>query len=225
MATTLPIVESFHSIQGEGAHSGRSAYFIRLANCKVGCPWCDTKDSWSSANYPYKNVEELAKEAAIAKSQGAAFLVITGGEPLHHNLTPLCKAIVAATATMDKSMPIHLETSGVDQISGSPNWITLSPKRHLPPKERLLGICQEIKVVIHEKEDIFFAEEMAKIAVDHKRKQAELNDNIYGSTAQPLLFLQPGWGNKEGHDLTIKHVIKNPKWRLSLQTHKWLNIA
>ncbi len=215
MATKLPIVETFQSIQGEGAHAGRSAFFIRLASCKVGCSWCDTKESWSSQNYPLQTVDNLAKDTVIAKKQGASFLVITGGEPLHHDLTSLCEAIRNSTLSINKEhMPIHIETSGVDQLSGSPDWLTVSPKKHFPPKKEILKVCQEIKVVIHTKDDLQFAEEIAKIAMAQKETTSH----------QPLLFLQPGWGDKEGKNLTIEYIIRNSQWRLSLQTHKWLEI-
>ena len=132
---TLPVVETFHSLQGEGHHSGRSAFFIRLAGCNVGCAWCDTKHSWPEAAHPQRDLDDLAQEAAAAEQQGAAFTVITGGEPLHHNLDPLASALRQAT-----SLPLHLETSGIDPLSGSPEWITLSPKPHRPrSEERRVG--------------------------------------------------------------------------------------
>ena len=210
MAATLPVVEQFHSLQGEGAHAGRSAFFIRLASCKVMCSWCDTKDSWSEDNFPKENVLDLAEAVANAKLKGAEFVVITGGEPLHHNLDPLCKAIRSNTSVKEtKSIPIHLETSGVDPISGSPNWITLSPKRHAPPRLELIKACQELKVVIHEKDDLTFAEMISKKTRKFKR---------------PLLYLQPGWENEQGAKLAYEYVRSNPQWRLSTQTHKWLKV-
>ena len=210
MAPTLPVVERFHSLQGEGAHAGRSAFFIRLASCKVRCSWCDTKNSWSEDISQHETVIYLSEEAAKARLQGAAFVVITGGEPLHHNLDPLCEAIRRLTNTQGKAaIPIHLETSGVDPISGNPTWITLSPKKHAPPRIELLKACQELKVVIHEKDDLEFAENIAKKTRKFK---------------QPLLFLQPGWNNEEGHKLAFEYVKNNPKWRLSMQTHKWLKV-
>ena len=207
MDNKLPVVESFHSLQGEGAHTGRSAFFIRLASCKVGCPWCDTKASWSAEQYPQKSILHLAKETSIAQNEGAEFLVITGGEPLHHNLDSLCYAIRSK-----QSIPIHLETSGVDTLSGNPDWITVSPKPHAPPRKEILKICHEIKIIIHKKDDLIFAEEIA---------------NIVNFTTQkkPLLFLQAGWHNEEGQNLAYEHVKRNKKWRLSMQTHKWLNIS
>ena len=131
MEFTLPVLESFHSLQGEGAHAGKSAFFIRLAGCNVKCSWCDTKESWNSLDHPKENVSTLAKNALEAHKNGAAFVVITGGEPLHYNLNPLCKAIEEVTTTLNShTLPIHLETSGVEQISGRINWITLSAKKH-----------------------------------------------------------------------------------------------
>ena len=209
MTSTLPVVERFHSVQGEGAHAGRSAFFIRLAYCNVKCSWCDTKYSWAEDFSQQENVMNLSEETASARSKGAAFVVITGGEPLHHNLDPLCDAIRKPTNTNQEAIPIHLETSGVDPISGHPNWITLSPKRHAPPRIEVIKACQELKVVIHEKDDLIFAENIAK-----KTRKFQ----------KPLLFLQPGWKHKEGQTLAFEYVKNNPEWRLSMQTHKWLKV-
>ncbi len=218
MTDSLPVVESFHSIQGEGTHAGKSAFFIRLAGCKIKCSWCDTKESWSFHDHPQQNVSDLAKKVVKARERGALFLVITGGEPLHHNLEPLCKAINEETSIKNSHpLSIHLETSGVHQISGRINWITLSPKKHYPPRQDILDICQELKVIIHNKEDIRFAKEMAK--------KIRKNENSHLQSTQPYLFLQPGWNNDEGRELAIEFVKKNPHWRLSMQTHKWLGIT
>ena len=158
MEPSLPVVECFHSLQGEGEHAGRSAYFIRLASCKVGCPWCDTKNSWNSDLHPQQSLIDLSISTAKAQKEGAAFVVITGGEPLHHNLDRLCKEIRKYTLNQNrKSIPIHLETSGVDMLSGDPDWITLSPKRHSPPRLDTLLACQELKIVIQNSDDLDFA--------------------------------------------------------------------
>ena len=199
---TLPVVETFHSLQGEGHHSGRSAFFIRLAGCNVGCAWCDTKHSWPEAAHPQRDLDDLAQEAAAAEQQGAAFTVITGGEPLHHNLDPLASALRQAT-----SLPLHLETSGIDPLSGSPEWITLSPKPHRPPHQELLSRCDELKVVIHGQTDLDFAQAMA----------AAVRPSTH-------LLLQPGWDSDQGQQLAVEHVRRNPRWRLSLQTHKWMGV-
>jgi organic radical activating enzyme len=212
METSLPVVECFHSLQGEGKHAGRSAYFIRLASCKVGCPWCDTKDSWNSELHPQQSLIDLSTQTAKAQEEGAAFVVITGGEPLHHNLDDLCKEIRKSTLNLEKkSIPIHLETSGVDMLSGKPDWITLSPKRHSPPRLDNLLSCQELKVVIQNAEDLLFAKTMA----DSIKNNGKI---------KPQLFLQAGWENEEGQTLAIKFVKNNPDWRLSMQTHKWLGV-
>jgi 7-carboxy-7-deazaguanine synthase len=212
MGSSLPVVECFHSLQGEGEHAGRSAYFIRLASCKVGCPWCDTKDSWNSELHPQQSLIDLSTQTAKAQEEGAAFVVITGGEPLHHNLDGLCKEIRKSTLNPEnKSIPIHLETSGVDMLSGKPDWITLSPKRHSPPRLDNLLSCQELKVVIQNAEDLVFAKTMA----DSIKNNGKI---------KPQLFLQAGWDNEEGQRLAINFVKNNPEWRLSMQTHKWLGL-
>ena len=201
-ARSIPVVETFHSLQGEGHHGGRSAFFIRLAGCNVGCAWCDTKHSWPMASHGKQDVDALAVQATQAKDAGAAFVVITGGEPLHHNLQPL-------TDALDRScgLPIHLETSGVDQLSGRFDWVTLSPKRHRPPQQALLSRCDELKVVVLDTDDVSFAHAMA-------------NDT---SMATHLL-VQPVWDSETAQDLAIHHVKQHPRWRLSLQSHKFLQI-
>ena len=201
MSQQLPVVETFHSLQGEGLHAGRSAFFIRLAGCNVGCSWCDTKHSWPQSSHPLQSVDSLAAEAAAAEQAGAAFVVITGGEPLHHNLDGLTSAI-RETCTL----PIHIETSGVDRLSGSPDWITLSPKRHSPPRSEVLSTCHELKVVVHEAEDLLFAEVAASQA------------------PQASWLLQPGWQSEQGQQLAIDYTQSHARWRLSLQSHKWLQV-
>ncbi|QPN62036.1 7-carboxy-7-deazaguanine synthase QueE [Synechococcus sp. CBW1004] len=145
-AATLPVVETFHSLQGEGLHAGRSAFFIRLAGCSVGCPWCDTKPSWELEVHPRRSLSDLAAQVAAAAAAGAAFAVVTGGEPLEHDLGPLCAALDPAAT----GLPLHLETSGAAplQLSGRFAWISLSPKRHRPPSRELLAACDELKVVV-----------------------------------------------------------------------------
>ena len=200
----LPVVETFHSLQGEGIHGGRSAFFIRLAGCNVACSWCDTKHSWPEQAHPLCPAEDLATEARSAAQAGAAFVVITGGEPLHHNLDCLCNSLKPV------GLPIHLETSGVDQLSGCFDWICLSPKRHRPPSQALLTACNELKVVVHEAADLEFAVAMAAAANRGKNK--------------PVLMLQPGADSKAGSSIAINYVMAHPAWRLSLQTHKLLGV-
>ena len=211
---SLPIVETFHSLQGEGLHAGRSAFFIRLAGCSVGCSWCDTKHSWPQGSHPHRSLAELAGEAATAAAAGAAFVVITGGEPLHHDLSGLCTAL----RQTELPMPLHLETSGVDPLSGRFDWITLSPKRHRPPTSELLGACQELKVVVEQAEDLEFAEAMARAAL------AAAGPRMEAGGTRPHLLLQPAWGNPTGEALAVAFVQKHPGWRLSLQSHKWLGV-
>lgn len=203
----LPVVETFHSLQGEGLHAGRSAFFIRLGGCSVGCSWCDTKHSWPAAMHPEQPLVELAAEAQAAAAAGAAFVVVTGGEPLHHDLEPLCQALAAS------GLPLHLETSGVDPLSGRFSWITLSPKRHRPPTAALLAACHELKVVVHEAADLAFAAAMA----------AQAQAARAGSPG-PALLLQPGWECPSGQALAIDYVRRHPRWRLSLQSHKLLGV-
>lgn len=200
-------METFHSLQGEGIHVGRSAFFIRLAGCSVGCSWCDTKASWPAAAHPLLSPEQLLDQTRQAAGAGAGFVVITGGEPLHHNLNELCQRL------RHSQLPLHLETSGVDPLSGSFDWITLAPKGHRQPLPELLRACNELKVVVHSPADLELAEAMAAAA------QADR------AAAQPLhLLLQPGWNCAAGQELAINHVRSNAQWRLSLQTHKWLGV-
>ncbi len=203
------VVETFHSLQGEGVHAGRSAFFLRLAGCDVGCSWCDTKHSWPEAAHPRRPLGELAAEARAAAAAGAAFVVITGGEPLQQPLDALCAALAAA------GLPLHLETSGVGPFSGRFDWITLSPKPHRPPAAEVLARCHELKVVVHEPADLGFADVMARAAITTRAGS--------GSEA-PVLLLQPGWQSAEGQSLAIDHVRRHPSWRLSLQSHKWLGV-
>jgi 7-carboxy-7-deazaguanine synthase len=219
---SLPVVETFHSLQGEGLHAGRSAFFIRLAGCRVGCSWCDTKHSWPEASHPRRRLADLAAEARAAAAAGAGFVVITGGEPLHHPLDALCEQLRAATAGPDQpaGLPLHLETSGVDPLSGRFDWITLSPKPHRPPKPELLDACDELKVVVAAAADLRFAEAMARQACQGGSRGAGGD----GSRQAPALLLQPVWANAEASELTIDFVRRHPAWRLSLQSHKWLGL-
>ncbi|MEC7248218.1 MULTISPECIES: 7-carboxy-7-deazaguanine synthase QueE [unclassified Synechococcus] len=199
--TSLPVVETFHSLQGEGLHAGRSAFFIRLGGCHVGCSWCDTKHSWPMESHPKQSVDSLATKAAQAEQAGAAFVVITGGEPLHHNLNALTDEIRRSC-----HLPVHIETSGVDPLSGTIDWVTLSPKRHHPPLPELLSGCHELKVVIHEPEDLLFA------------------DVVSAQAPQAQWLLQPGWDSQEGQQLAVTKAQGDGRWRLSLQSHKWLGV-
>ena len=222
MTNFLPLVEQFHSLQGEGYHAGKSAFFVRLAGCKVGCSWCDTKNSWDEKKHPSISIEKIIDRIKIAREKGASFCVITGGEPLQHNLDNFCKAIKKMTMGEEqKPMKIHIETSGVNSISGSYDWITLSPKRHSPPKNYFLKNCNEIKIIINEIEDIEFAIQIKKETL----KQYQLSECEDGLKKEDKVFyLQPAWNNANGFSLAIDFVKNNPDWKLSLQTHKYLKI-
>ena len=217
MTKYLPIVEKFHSLQGEGFHCGKSAFFIRLAGCEVGCPWCDTKHSWDSKKYPLLSIDTLISEIKEVRLKGAAFIVLTGGEPLQHNLDDFCNIIKEKTySEKDNSIKIHIETSGVNDFSGFYDWITLSPKRHKPPKDYFLEKCNEIKVIINDTKDIQFAKYIEDKILEINKQKRE--------NKEKKLFVQPAWNNNRGYKLAINFAKLNPEWALSLQTHKYLSI-
>ncbi len=189
--SNYPVVEMFHSVQGEGYWTGSNAYFIRLAGCDVGCQWCDTKHSWDATKHKILSTEEIV--SSIPDS--IRFVVITGGEPLLHDLKPLTEALI--------EFKVYLETSGTQTLTGLFDWITLSPKPHKLP---VLKRCNELKIVIQSREDLIFAEQMRE----------EISSNH--------LFLQPEAGTKEAKQLILDYISLNPQWRLSLQTHKLLGV-
>ena len=222
-SSSLPVVETFHSLQGEGLHAGRSAFFIRLGGCRVGCSWCDTKHSWPEQAHPSQSLAAIAAAAHGAAQAVAAFVVITGGEPLHHNLDGLCATLKAQVLNRQgQPLPLHLETSGVDGLSGQFAWITLSPKPHRPPCPELLAACDELKVIVHTASDLAFAEAMATAVQQAKAHQAQKENTRTGPG--PELLLQPGWQSPVGQKLAIDFVRQHPQWRLSLQSHKWLGV-
>ncbi len=196
--TAYPIVETFHSLQGEGYWMGASAFFIRLAGCNVGCSWCDTKISWSAKKHPSVTVTELV---ALAKMANPKFVVITGGEPLMHDLGVLTAQLKA------ENLAVHLETSGAYSLTGTFDWITLSPKTFKPPIPEIYGQASELKVVIADAGDLEWAEQQAQL----------VSENV-------PLFLQPEWYSPTSRQLVTEYVCTHPKWRLSLQTHKLLGI-
>ncbi len=215
MTKYLPIVEKFHSLQGEGFHCGKSAFFIRLAGCEVGCPWCDTKHSWNSKQYPLLSINALVSEINEVRLRGASFIVLTGGEPLQHNLDEFCEIIKNKTKIKtSNSIKIHIETSGVSNFSGFFDWITLSPKKHKPPQDYFLENSNEIKIIINDKDDIQFAKDIKEKILQIK-KQNHTNKKF---------FVQPAWDNNKGFKLAIEFAKRNPGWTLSLQTHKYLSI-
>jgi 7-carboxy-7-deazaguanine synthase len=195
----LPLMESFYSLQGEGAHTGKPAYFLRIGGCDVGCHWCDVKESWNPAVHPLTPVEKIIGEMMACECRS---VVVTGGEPLMYNLDVLCREV------KKKGITTFLETSGAYALSGEWDWICLSPKRKKPPLDAIYSMAHEIKVIIHDKEDLIWAEECRR----------KINK---GS----LLFLQPEWSKRqEMTPVIIDYILKNPVWRISLQTHKYLGI-
>ena len=196
--TTYPIAETFHSIQGEGAWTGVSAFFIRLAGCNVGCPWCDQKESWTDKTFPKYSSEMLSTKAQQAN---ASIVVITGGEPLMYNLFPL-------TDKLQKlGMKIHLETSGSYPFSGNFNWVTFSPKPFKAPHESIYVKASELKIIIADQKDFEWAE----------KQKSKTN-------SQSINFLQPEWNSRTSSSLIYKYICKHPEWRMSLQTHKFLGV-
>lgn len=194
----LPIVETFHSIQGEGFWVGCNAFFIRLAGCDVGCSWCDTKHSWPMQRYPQQDMATLVAEARRAAPR---FVVITGGEPLLHDLTALTRALHQA------GLRIHLETSGVYPLSGRFDWITLSPKPHRPPHPELFSQIHELKIVVARAEDLLWAQQQAACV-----------------PPETVKLLQPEWHTPASQHLVFDYVVHHPEWRVSLQTHKFLGV-
>lgn len=192
-------MESFYSIQGEGYHTGKSAFFIRLAGCDIGCSWCDVKESWDTENSKSRSVKELVDEAV---SHGAQRVIITGGEPTMYNLDELTSGLQKA------GIKTHLETSGVYPITGLWDWICVSPKKFKSPLPEEMSKADELKIVIVNKSDFKWAEEHS-IKVGKKCK----------------LYLQPEWDKSELINSSINNYVKDyPQWRISLQTHKYMNI-
>jgi 7-carboxy-7-deazaguanine synthase len=195
----LPVMEQFYTLQGEGVHQGKAAYFIRLGGCDVGCVWCDVKESWDQEKHPQWKIETLADQAAQFPGE---IVVITGGEPLLHDLGPLTDAL------RKRSKKLHIETSGSSPLSGTWDWITLSPKKFKAPLPELLPEAHELKVVVYNASDLAWAEEYS----------AQVSSSC-------KLFLQPEW-NKAAKvtPLIIDYIKEHPEWQLSLQIHKYINV-
>lgn len=194
----LPLMEEFYTIQGEGFHTGKAAYFIRIGGCDVGCHWCDVKESWNAKLHPPTSADSIVENA----KKFANTVVITGGEPLMWELDYITNALQA------NNLKTHIETSGAYKLSGTWDWICLSPKKTKLPLAEIYLKCNELKVIVFNKNDFKFAEEQA----------TKVGPNCE-------LFLQPEWSNREKMiPLIVDYVMKNPKWKVSLQTHKYLNI-
>jgi 7-carboxy-7-deazaguanine synthase len=192
-------MEDFYTIQGEGLYQGYAAYFLRLGGCDVGCVWCDVKESWPADAHPTVSVEAMALKA---KNSGAPLAVITGGEPTMYDLTSLTEEIKAS------GLRTHIETSGAYPLTGTWDWVCLSPKKFKVPHDSVYSSAHELKIIVFNKSDFAWAEKEA----------AKVSDSC-------VLFLQPEWSKeKEMLPLIIEYVKSNPRWRISLQVHKYMNI-
>jgi organic radical activating enzyme len=200
---TLPVMEHFYTLQGEGFHQGRAAYFVRLGGCDVGCVWCDVKESWDANAHPQKTIEEIVADV-IKNTNGntGGLVVITGGEPLMHDLTELTAALKA------KGFETNIETSGSHPLTGKWDWVCLSPKKFKAPLPEVLPFANELKVVIYNKYDFDWATHYASLV-----------------SPQCKLYLQPEWDKASFvAPLIIDYIKENPQWQLSLQIHKYINV-
>jgi len=196
---SLPLMESFYTIQGEGAFTGHAAYFIRLGGCDVGCVWCDVKESWDAGKHALRSIVDMTEEAS---NSGSKIVVITGGEPAMHDLTDLTTSLKSAGLRM------HIETSGAHPLTGDWDWVCLSPKKFKQPLPEVYSKADELKIVVYNRTDLEWAvAEAAKVRPGCK------------------YFLQPEWSReKEMLPLIIDFVKQHPAWQISLQTHKYMNI-
>lgn len=199
LTSELPLMEDFYTIQGEGFYQGHAAYFIRLGGCDVGCIWCDVKESWNAEAHPLVSIEEMVKRA---KQSGSSLVVITGGEPAMYNLDELTRALNQA------GLKTNIETSGAHPLTGDWDWVCFSPKKFKAPVESIYTQANELKIIIYNNSDFEWAEDFAK----------KVNSECE-------LFLQPEWSKeKEMVPKIIEYVKANPKWKVSLQIHKYMNI-
>ncbi len=197
--TVFPVMEYFYSIQGEGVHAGKSAFFIRLGGCDVGCVWCDVKESWDASIHPHLSVDFLLVEALKYPSK---ILILTGGEPAMYDLTAITNAF------RKEGFSIHIETSGAYPLIGFFDWVTFSPKKFKAPIAEAASMADELKVVVFNKSDIAWAETHQNM-VPHSCK----------------LFLQPEWDKRKVTEKIIfDYVLQHPDWQISLQTHKYLGV-
>jgi organic radical activating enzyme len=194
-----PVMEHFYTLQGEGAFAGQAAYFIRLGGCDVGCVWCDVKESWDADVHPKMTISEII---AAAQKHPGRIAVITGGEPSMHELKPLTDALHLA------GFRTHVETSASSPLTGDWDWVTLSPKKFKVPLEENMHLAHELKIIVFNKSDFKWAEEYAALV-----------------PAECKLYLQSEWDKREEMSpLIIEFIQQNPRWQLSMQTHKYLNI-
>ena len=194
----LPLMEEFYTIQGEGYHKGTAAYFIRIGGCDVGCHWCDVKESWNADLHPPTHISKIIDNALSYSDT----VVVTGGEPLTWDMTKLTSGL------KERGAKIHIETSGAYKLTGTWDWICLSPKKLKLPTKEVYENANELKVIVYNKTDFKFAEEQA----------SKVNSNC-------ILYLQPEWSKRDKvTPFIVDYVMQNPKWKVSLQTHKYLNI-
>lgn len=195
----IPVMEHFYTLQGEGYYTGNAAYFVRLAGCDIGCTWCDVKESWTVEKSQLIEIDKLIK---VIKSTFTPIVVITGGEPTMYNLAPFVQKL------KDEKIKVNIETAGVYPITGDLDWICLSPKKFKKPLNENYRLAHELKVIVYHPSDLKWAEQEAEKTAEHCR-----------------LYLQPEWSKKEKLLPQIINYIKdNPKWKLSLQTHKYIDI-
>lgn len=198
-ANPLPVMEHFYTLQGEGCYTGWAAYFVRLAGCDVGCHWCDVKDSW---DYSEEQMWEVEKIVDTAAESGAPLAVITGGEPAIYDLSLLTEKL------HEKGLRTHIETSGAHLLTGNWDWVCLSPKKFLPPQKENYELVHELKIIIFNDSDFAWAEEHAALCPNGTK-----------------LFLQAEWSKKDKmYPKIIAYIKENPKWQMSVQVHKYLDI-
>lgn len=196
---TYPIMEMFYSVQGEGHFAGTPAFFIRLAGCDVGCVWCDVKESWDASLHPELGLDAIVK--AVSDS-GAHVVVVTGGEPSMYDLLPLTSALKML------EVRLHIETSGTNDLTGDWDWVTFSPKKFKEPQESVFQQASELKIIVFHPSDIPWGEDYAS-----------------KMPASTLLYYQAEWDKREkSNALIFDYIRKNPRWRISLQTHKYLGV-
>jgi 7-carboxy-7-deazaguanine synthase len=196
---TLPVMEAFYTLQGEGFHQGKAAYFIRLGGCDVGCSWCDVKDSWNADAHPRLSIPAIV---AGASAYPGRLAVVTGGEPLMHDCNPLTDGLYRA------GFNTHIETSGAHPLSGEWDWICLSPKKFMAPRPEILPLANELKIVVYNKTDLEWARQWAALTAPGCK-----------------LFLQPEWSKSAVvTPLIIDYIKDNPQWEFSLQLHKYIHV-
>ena len=196
----LPVMEHFYTLQGEGFHQGKAAYFVRLGGCDVGCVWCDVKESWDKDAHPLMEISDIIH--SIKKETNQGIIVITGGDPLMHDLHELTSAL------QKEGFFTHIETSGAHPLSGNFDWVCLSPKKFKAPLEQVIERADELKIVVFNKSDFEWAEFYASQVPSHCK-----------------LYLQPEWDKSAlVTPMIIEYIKANPKWELSLQLHKYINV-